>query len=98
VDPLYVHLAWDGGIFVIRGESGEQLWVDADGLDRELQAAKERGSVLLYSRERGDEDPPAQVEETFTRIAAYELPIKLLEEPHPEALVLPERRRNIVGE
>ena len=91
-----MHLAWDGGIFVIRGESGEQLWVDADGLDRELQAAKERGGVLLYSRERGDEDPPAHVEATFARIAAYELPIKLLEEPHPEAVVPPERRRNIV--
>ena len=98
MDPLYVHLAWDGGIFVIRGGSGEQLWVDADGLDRELQAAKERGGVLLYSRERGDEDPPAQVEETFRRVAAYALPIKLLEEPHPEALAPPERRRNIVGE
>jgi hypothetical protein len=98
VDRVYVHLAWDGGIFVIRGKSGEQLWVDADGLDRELQAAKERGGVLLYSRERGGEDPPAQVEETFRRIAAYELPIKLLEEPHPDALVPPERRRNIVGQ
>jgi hypothetical protein len=94
-NPVYVHLAWDGGIFVIRGETGEQLWVDADGLDHELKAAKERGGVLLYSRERGDEDPPAQVEETFARIAAYELPIKLLEEPHPEALVPPERRRNV---
>ena len=29
--PIYVHLAWDGGIFVIRGESGEQLWVDSAG-------------------------------------------------------------------
>jgi hypothetical protein len=98
VDPIYVHLAWDGGIFVIRGETGEQLWVDAEGLDRELQAAKERGAVLLYSRERGDEDPPEPVAETFARIAAYELPIKLLEEAHPEALVAPELRRNVVRE
>jgi hypothetical protein len=96
--PLYVHLAWDGGIFVIRGDTGEQLWVDREGLDAELHAAKERGDVLLYSRERGDEDPPRQVTETFERIVDFELPIKLLEEPHPEALVDPADRRSVTGE
>jgi hypothetical protein len=95
--PVYVHLAWDGGIFVIR-ETGEQLWTDRDGLDAELGAAKERRDTLLYSRERGGEDPPAEVEETFRRIADFELPIRLLEEPHPEALVAPEERRTIVRE
>jgi hypothetical protein len=93
--PLYVHLAWDGGIFVIRGETGEQLWVDREGLDRELRAAKESGDVLLYSRERGEEDPPPGLTETFQRIVDFELPIRLLEEPHPEALVAPDRRRGI---
>ena len=93
--PLYVHLAWDGAIFVIRGDTGEQLWTDREGLDRELRAAKERDDVLLYSRERGEEDPPAVLTETFRRIAAFELPIKLLEEPHPEALVPPGQRRTI---
>jgi hypothetical protein len=95
VVPLYVHLAWDGGIFVIRGDTGEQLWTDREGLDQELRAARERDDVLLYSRERGEEDPPAQVTETFRRIAEFELPIKLLEEPHPEALVPPNQRRTI---
>jgi hypothetical protein len=96
--PIYVHLAWDGGIFVIRGESGQQLWVDREGLDRELREAKERGDVLLYSRERGAEEPPAQVTETFERIVEYQLPIRLLEEPHPDALVAPEERRTITRE
>jgi hypothetical protein len=96
--PLYVHLAWDGGIFVIRGETGEQLWVDGDGLEEELRAAKERGDVLLYSRERGAEEPPAHVAETFDRIVDHQLPIKLIEEPHPEALVAPEDRRTITRE
>ena len=95
--PLYVHLAWDGGIFVIR-DTGEQLWVDRDGLDEELRAAKQRGDVLLYSRERGEEEPPADLVETFERIVDFELPIKLLEEPHPEALVEPEKRRTITRE
>ena len=96
--PLYVHLAWDGGIFVIRGDTGEQLWVDREGLDEELRAVKERGDTLLYSRERGDQDPPPHVEETFKRIVDFELPIKLLEQPHPEAVVPPEQRRTIVRE
>jgi hypothetical protein len=95
--PIYVHLAWDGGIFVIR-ENGEQLWVDRDGLDRELQAAKERGDVLLYSRERGEEEPPAELTETFQRIVDFQLPIRLLEEPHPESLVAADRRRDVTRE
>ena len=95
---LYVHLAWDGAIFVIRGATGEQLWVDRTGLDEELRLTKERGGLLLYSRERGDEEPPAEVHDTFAAIVEHELPIKLLEKPHPEALVPPERRRTIVKE
>jgi hypothetical protein len=96
--PTYVHLAWDGAIFVVRGETGEQLWTDREGLERELRAAKRSGDTLLYSRERGEEDPPPNVEETFRRIADFELPIKLLEEPHPEALVAPGERRTITRE
>jgi hypothetical protein len=95
--PLYVHLAWDGGILVIR-HTGEQVWVDGEGLDEELRAAKDRGDVLLYSRERGDEEPPAELVETFHRIVDFELPIKLLEEAHPHALVEPEDRRTITRE
>jgi hypothetical protein len=95
---LYVHLAWDGGIFVIRGETGEQLWVDREGLWEELAAAKERGDELLYSRERGAEEPPAHVAETFDRIVEYQLPIKLIAEPHPQALVPAAERRSITLE
>ena len=95
---LYVHLAWDGGVFVIRGETGEQLWVDRDGLWEELAAAKERGDELLYSRERGAEEPPAHVAENFDRIVDYQLPIKLIAEAHPQALVSPAERRSITLE
>jgi hypothetical protein len=95
---LYVHLAWDGGIFVIRGETGEQLWVDREGLWEELAAATDRGDELLYSRERGTEEPPAHVAETFERIVDYQLPIKLIAEPHPQALVSPAERRSITLE
>ena len=72
--------------------------MDREGLDAELRGAKERGDVLLHSRKRGTEDPPAEVVETFERIVEFELPIKLLEEPHPEAPVAPDQRRNITRE
>ena len=95
-DSLYVHLAADGAIFVIRGATGEQLWVDRDGLLRELAAISERKGLLLYSREAGDEDPPPHVEETFRLILETEpAAIQLLEEPHPEAVVPPGNRRTL---
>ena len=95
-DALYVHLASDGAIFVIRGGSGEQLWVDRDGLLRELSAVKERKGLLLYSREAGDEEPPAHIEQTFELILQAEpAAIQLVEEPHPEALVPPDQRRTL---
>jgi hypothetical protein len=72
---LYVHLAWDGGIFVIRGDTGEQLWLG-----------------------RGTEDPPDEVADTFDRIVDYELPIKLVAEPHPQAIVDRDHRRTITLE
>jgi hypothetical protein len=95
---LYVHLAFDGGILVIRGGTGEQVWVDRAGLDRELERTKEEGGTLIYSRDQGDTDPPEEVTRTFERIVSYRLPIMLLEKPHPEALVPPDRRRNMLRE
>lgn len=95
-DALYVHLASDGAIFVIRGGTGEQLWVDRDGLLRELAAIKERKGLLLYSRESGNEEPPPHIEETFKLILDTEpAAIQLVEEPHPEALVPPDQRKTL---
>jgi hypothetical protein len=93
---LYVYLAFDGGIFVVRGETGEQLWTDRQGLRKELERTRELGGRLIYGREAGETVPPSHVEETFRMILEYELPIQLLEEPHPGAIVPPERRRNIL--
>jgi hypothetical protein len=93
---LYVYLALDGGIFVVRGDTGEQLWTDREGLRKELERTRDRGGRLMYGREAGDSEPPLHVEETFREILECRLPIQLLEEPHPEAIVPPERRRNIL--
>jgi hypothetical protein len=93
---LYVHLASDGGILVIRGASGEQLWTDREGLRAEVERLNARRGLLLYSREAGDLEPPTHVEETFKMIVDLEpAAIQLVEEPHPEALVPPDQRRTL---
>lgn len=51
---------------------------------------------MLYSREASQDEPPEHIEETFRQIIEYGLPIRLLEEPHPETTVPPERRRDIL--
>jgi uncharacterized protein len=42
-----------------------------------------------------DEDPPEHVAETFDGIVGYPMPIKLIAEPHPQALVPPAERRSV---
>jgi hypothetical protein len=95
---LYVHLAWDGAILVIRADTGEQMWTDRGGLDRELRRTSERGGAVVYSREHPDRDPLPEMDETFERIVGYGLAMMLVEEPHPEALAPPARRRTILRE
>jgi thiol-disulfide isomerase/thioredoxin len=94
----YVHLAADGAVFVVR-DTGEQGWTDREGLRRELEGFKERGKPILYSRENPGDEPTPEAFANFKLIveASEEarLPIRLLREPHPEALVSPEQRRTI---
>ncbi len=83
---LYIHLASDGRIFVVKGDTGEELWINYDQLKVELDKVKAMKGELLYSRESPDEgQPPQVVEEAFNLIASYDLPIKFVE-PHKRAL------------
>src|SRR4051812_49156560 len=101
-DTVYVHLALDGGIFVIRGETGEQLWTDIDGLRSEIEHARDRPSaLLLYSREGANTDPPPHVLATFEQLIGFtndQMPVQLLDEPHPEALKPPGERQTLLRE
>jgi hypothetical protein len=99
---VYVHLALDGGIFVIRGETGEQLWTDHDGLRAEVESVRELpGALLLYSREGANTEPPAHVVKTFEQLIGFtqdNMPVQLLDEPHPEALKPLHERRTILND
>src|SRR5947199_8905942 len=64
---LYVHLAFDGGIFVVRGRDGQQAWVTQAQLEPELQRVKADGGAILYSRDAPDQEPPPWVTVTFQR-------------------------------
>ena len=101
-DTVYVHLALDGAICVIRGETGEQLWTDLDGLEREIARGRDRPSaLLLYSREGATEDPPPHVLATFEKLIGFtrdQMPVQLLEEPHPEAMRPPDQRQTLLRE
>jgi hypothetical protein len=89
---LYVHLADDGGIFVMRGLDGAGRWVTPAELHEELARTRDRRGTLIYSREHADQEPPAQVFELFREIVEYELPLRVADEPLPAALVAPDER------
>jgi hypothetical protein len=89
---LYVHLANDGGIFVARGDSGERFWTDGEGLRDELVRTQRRRGVLLYSRDDPGADPPPHVESMFDSMLDFQLPLQLVQEPWPEAVVPPDER------
>jgi hypothetical protein len=81
-DVLYVHLAPDGGIFVVWGDTGREAWITQAALREELERIKASDGLVLYSRETPDGDPQEMVDETFHIIADQDLPMKLVDEPH----------------
>ena len=78
---LYVHLAGDGGIFAVRGNTGAQGWIPRWLLDEELERIKASAGTILLS---WDDDRPI-VRDTFELIKAADLPMKETTEPHPDA-------------
>jgi hypothetical protein len=100
-DAVYVHLCRDGAIFIVRGATGEQLWTDREGMKQEIEAVLDRPSpALLYSRDDPDRDPSPELEETFKLMldaTQKKLPLQLLTEAHPQAVLPPDERRSILG-
>jgi hypothetical protein len=90
-------LTRDGAIFVVRG-NGTQAWITRAQLDEELQALKTAGGTLLYSRDDPAGDPSPVAFETFKGMVEYQLPLKLLDEPHPDvANPLPDRATTLMS-
>jgi Ankyrin repeats (many copies) len=82
---LYVHLAFDGGIFVVRGD-GRQAWMTQTRLDDELVELRASGGRLIYSRDDPEHEPSEHVNDVFKRIVdSRPAGIQLLEVAHPVA-------------
>jgi Ankyrin repeats (many copies)/Ankyrin repeat len=82
---LYVHLARDGGIFAVRGDTGAQAWIPRWRLEEELERIKAANGTILLSWEETGGEPPRIVQETFDLIKASGIPLKETTEPHPDA-------------
>jgi ankyrin repeat protein len=78
---LYVHLARDGGIFAVRGDTGAQAWIPRWLLEEELERIKGAAGTILLS---WDDDGPI-IRDTFELIKAADLPMKETIGPHPDA-------------
>jgi hypothetical protein len=78
---LYVHVADDGGVLVIDGDSGRPAWVVVAELARRLQALRAAGGSVLLSRERGT---PLTVP-VLDLVRAAGVPVVPSREVHPDA-------------
>ncbi|MGH2358837.1 MAG: ankyrin repeat domain-containing protein [Candidatus Limnocylindria bacterium] len=78
---LYVHVADDGGLLVIDGETGRSAWVTEVELTRRLEALSAAGGSVLLSREHGSPMAGTVIESIKARA-----PIVLASEVHPDAV------------
>ena len=82
----YVHLANDGGIFVIRGSTGHGAWVTRAGLLEELNTAREHSQAILLSADQVGARLPQIVADTQALIAQSKLEILPSVRVHPKAI------------
>ncbi len=86
---LYVHLQFDGGIFVYR-PNAEAVYISQSALKNDLATIKRLNGELQYSREFPEHDPPRHLSRTFELIKDFNIPIQLME-AHPQVYPRPER-------
>jgi hypothetical protein len=79
---VYVHVADDGGLLVIDGETGRSAWVTEAELLRRVGLQRERGGPLLLSLEHGS--PLAAP--VVSSIKASGIPVTSASEIHPDAV------------
>ena len=84
-DVLYIHLADDGGIFLVWRESGREAWLSQPRLIEELDNLRAHNGTILYSLDPSPHPPPAIVVETLNLIKDYCLPMIVSREPHPRS-------------
>ena len=75
---LHIDLKFSGAIHAsMDGQTYESI--SSDQLRHELQAVKEAGAFVLYTREHPDREPPHHLMNTFEIIADSGVSIRMLE-------------------
>lgn len=86
---LWIHLRYDGRIFVVRRQTFEDEWITYEQLRTELQTMKKKGRGMIYfSRDNPDQDPSSEVSELIDFIVSYKLPMKQVSEAPPRIQML----------
>lgn len=85
---VYIHIQSDGGIFLLTQDM-RASYVSKEKLIRELRSLKANRGHIKYSREGADSDPPAHINEIFSSIESFQIPIQFVE-PIPEVMKVPE--------
>ncbi len=79
---MYVHISFDGRLFMISGKTGRASWSNIDEVKEEIHRVREEEGMILYSCELPDIDSPRIVDENFSLIMKSRLPMVLVEQ-HP---------------
>ena len=82
----YIHLANDGGIFAVRGTTGEQGWITRAILIDELNTARQDSLAILLSADQPKELRSQIVAESQALVAGFNLEIVLSPRVHPSAV------------
>jgi hypothetical protein len=82
-DVLYVHLARDGGIYLVDGQ-GAAGWAPLNALQAHVTRLRDAGGSVLYSRESPESEASGQQQEAFAIIAASDVPVVIAPEAHPD--------------
>lgn len=78
---LYVHVADDGGLLVVDGETGRSAWITETELIRRLQELQEGGGAALVSREKSTPMALAILESIEARVSVVPA-----SDVHPDAV------------
>jgi hypothetical protein len=85
-DVLYVHLARDGGIYLVDGQ-GAAGWAPLAALQAHVIRLRDVGGSVLYSREAPDGAATGQQHDAFAVIAAADVPVVIAPEAHPDTVL-----------
>jgi ankyrin repeat protein len=87
----YVHLAQDGRVYLLPGNTGDNRWSDAAGLADQISRVQDRHGFLMYHREDPEHEMSPAARANFDLILASGLNVMLA--PEHEGVRLSDKER-----